>query len=383
VSRTRVLLRIAALSAFALAFGILNSNAQEFRAVLTGQVTDSSGAIISNATIKAVDASSGASYTGKTSSKGVYYIPYVLPGTYTVTATGQGFKTAVQDKVLLLASQTFNQNFKLDVGSVAQQVVVTSAPPQLETANGSGGTLIDSRTLSNVPLNGGQSYMLIGTTPGSQFTTTSFGPGVGNSGTRGWDVTNSYTIGGGIVGNNQFTLNGTNITSQTGYGNHNPGEWTVSPNMDSIQEVNVMSTTYDARYGRTSGGTVNVVTKSGENQFHGDARYAYEGALMNANTFTNNLTDTPRQGEVQNQWWITAGGPIIKNRLFFFFGFEGYRQSIAGTLLTNVPPAYLRPGYNGNSGVDFSLVQQMDPQEFPNGLPIYQPGQPIALTEAQ
>ena len=347
--------------------------------MLTGQVTDPSGAVIANATIEAVDATSGTSYTGKTSSKGVYYIPYVLPGTYTVSATGQGFKTAVQDKVLLLASETFNQNFKLEVGSVAQQVVVSSAPPQLETANGSGGTLIDSRTLSNVPLNGGQSYMLIGTTPGSQFTTTSFGPGVGNSGTRGWDVTNSYTIGGGIVGNNQFTLNGTNITSQTGYGNHNPGEWTVSPNMDSIQEVNVMSTTYDARYGRTSGGTVNVVTKSGGNGFHGDARYAYEGALMNANTFTNNLTNTPRQGEVQNQWWITAGGPILKNKLFFFFGFEGYRQSIAGTLLTNVPPAYLRPGYNGDPDVNFGLVQQMDSQEFPNGLPIYQPGTAYCL----
>ena len=185
--------------------------------------------------------------------------------------------------------------------------------------------------------------------------------------------------GGGTVGNNQFTLNGTNITSQTGTGNHSAGEWTVSPNIDSIQEVNVMTTTYDARFGRTSGGTVNVVTKSGGDHFHGDVRYAYEGAFMNANTFTNNLTGTPRQGEVQNQFWITAGGPIIKNKLFVFFGFEGYRQSIQNTLLANVPPAFLRPGYNGNAGVDFSLVGKMDPQEFPNGLPIYQPGTAYCL----
>jgi hypothetical protein len=362
-----------------LSLAVLTSHAQDFRAVLTGQVTDPSGAVIRNATITATNVESGTKYTARTTDKGVYYIPYVLPGNYTVTATADGFKTVVQDKVLLLASQTFNQNFKLEVGSVSQQVVVSTAPAQLETSTGSGGTVLDQRELSNVPLSGGQSYMLIGTTPGSQFTTTSFGPGVGNSGTRGWDVTNSYTIGGGIVGNNQFTLNGTNITSQTGYGNHSPGEWTVSPNIDSIQEVNVMTTTYDARYGRTSGGTVNVVTKSGGDQYHGDVKYAYEGALMNANNFTNNLTGTPRQGEVQNQFWITAGGPIIKNKLFVFFGFEGYRQSISGTLLTNVPPAFLRPGYNGNSGVNFGLVQQMDPQEFPSGLPIYQPGTAYCL----
>jgi hypothetical protein len=348
-------------------------HAQEFRAVLTGQVTDPSGAFIKNATITAVNTDSGTPYTATVSTKGVYYIPYVLPGTYTVTATADGFKTAVQDKVLLLASQTFSQDFKLEIGLVTQQVVVSTAPPQLETANGSGGTLIDARTLENVPVNGGQSYMLIGTTPGSQFTTTGFGA-AGNSGTRGWDVTNSYTVGGGVVGNNQFTLNGTNITSQTAYGNHSAGEWTVSPNMDSIQEVNVMTTTYDARYGRTSGGTINVVTKGGGNDFHGSARYGYEGAFMNANTFTNNLTDTPRQGEVQNQFWITAGGPVIKNKLFFFFGFEGYRQTLSGTTLKNVPPAFLRPGYNGNAGVDFGLVQQLDPQEFPNGIAIFQPG---------
>ena len=344
-------------------FAVLDAMAQEFRAVLTGQVTDPSGAIITEATITAINVDSGTSYSGKVSDKGVYYIPYVLPGTYTVTAQATGFKTAVQDKVLLLASTTFTQNFRLEIGSVSEHVEVNTAPPELETSTASNNTVLDQRELEGVPLNGGQAYMLIGTTPGSQFTTTHFGPG-GDSGTRGWDVTNSYTIGGGIVGNNQFTLNGVNITSQTGYGNHSPGEWTVSPNIDSIQEVNVMTTTYDARFGRTSGGTINVVSKAGGEHYHGDVRYAYEGGFMNANTFQNNLSDTPRQGEVQNQFWITVGGPIIKNKLFFFFGFEGYRQSIASTLLTNVPPAFLRPGYNGNAGVDFSLVQQMDPSRI-------------------
>ena len=168
----------------------VNLDAQEFRAVLTGQVTDSSGAVIHNATVKAVENSTGTTYTNKTSDRGDYYIPYVLPGTYKVSAEANGFKTAVQDNVLLTASQTFGQNFKLEVGAVSERIEVTAAPPELETASGSGGTVIDARQLEGVPLNGAQVYMLLGTTPGSQFTQTSFGTG-GYSGTRGWDVTNS------------------------------------------------------------------------------------------------------------------------------------------------------------------------------------------------
>jgi Carboxypeptidase regulatory-like domain len=358
---------------------VFSSSAQDFRATLTGLVTDPSGATVPGAKVTAVNSASGTSYKATTGAGGNYFIPYVLPGMYTVSVDAKGFKTSVQDKVLLQNSTTFNQNFKLTVGSIDQQVVVTTAPPLLETSTGSGGTVIDSREIQNVPLNGGQSYMLIGTTPGSQFTTTSFGPGVGNSGTRGWDVTNSYTVGGGIVGNNQFTLNGTNITSQTAYGNHSAGEWTVSPNIDSISEVNVMTQTYDARYGRTSGGTINVSTQGGGEQYHGSVHYSYEGGFMNANTFQNNLTGTPRNGEVQNQFWITGGGPIIRHKLFGFFAFEGYRQSLAGTTEENVPPAFLRPGFNGNPGVDFGLIGVMDASQFPMGNPIFQPGTAYCL----
>src|SRR5882762_10485235 len=106
---------------------------QEFRSVLTGQVTDPSGAVIRGATVTAVENSTGTSYTNITTDKGIYYIPYVLPGTYTVTAKAKGFKIFVQDNVLLTASQTFAQNFKLEVGAASEKVEVTAAPPELET----------------------------------------------------------------------------------------------------------------------------------------------------------------------------------------------------------------------------------------------------------
>jgi hypothetical protein len=357
----------------ALIFALATCHAQEFRATLTGQVSDPSGALVPGTTVTATNVDSGTTYKGKTTAKGVYYINYVLPGVYTIVAEANGFKTAKQDAVTLLTAQTFNQNFTLSVGGSGETVEVTTAPAQLETTTGSGGTVLGERELQNVPLNGGQSYALIGTTPGSQVTSQA-GPG-GNSGTRGWDVSSSYSLGGGVSGTNQFTLNGANITSQFSYDNHSAGEWTVSPNIDSVQEVNVMTQTYDARFGRTSGGTINVDTKSGGEQYHATAHYAYEdGGIFGANTNQNIINDVPRQQQVQNQFWITAGGPIIKKRLFIFFGFEGYRQSIAGSTLINVAPAYLRPGFNGNAGVDFSLIQTYDSADFPNGIPIYQPG---------
>lgn len=342
------------------------SPAQEFRATLTGQITDPSGAVVAKAKVTATNNDTGSTYTAPTSNAGVYYIPYVLPGTYTVKVEAEGFKNAIQDKVLLLAGKYFGQNFKLELGSFHDTVEVRDAPPMLETANGSGGTILDERTLQNVPVAGRQVYNLIGTTPGSQQ--------VSGGGNRSFDNSNAYIIGGGVsptgqdnTGNsggfNQFTLNGTNITQQISYGNQGAGSWNVSPTLDSVQEVNVMSDTYDARYGRTNGGTVNVVTKNGTNQFHGELIENYnDGSLFDANTTTNVfISGLPTQQQVINQFGGNVGGPIIKNKVWFFGSFEGYRQSTFNTVTGNVPPAYLRPGYQGNPGVDFGLVATMDP----------------------
>ena len=348
------------------------SLAQEFRATLTGQVTDASGAIVPKAKVKAVNNETGSTYTAETSDAGVYYIPYVVPGKYTVSVTAPDFKTAVQDNVLLLAGKYFGQNFTLQVGAINEKVEVTAEPPMIETANGSGGTILDERTLQNVPVSGRQVYNLISTTPGSQQV---------GGGNRAFDNSNAYIIGGGVsptgqdnTGNsggfNQFTLNGTNITQQISYGNQGAGGWNVSPTLDSVQEVNVMADTYDARYGRTTGGTVNVVTKNGTNAFHGELVENYnDGHLFDANSMTNVfISGLPTQQQVINQFGVTVGGPIIKNKIWFFASFEGYRQSTFNTVTGNLPPAYLRPGYNGNPGVDFGLVAAMDPGLLSGGV---------------
>ncbi len=324
--------------------------AQEFRATLTGQVTDPTGALVAQAEVQAVNRDTKQAYTTTTTDKGVYFVPYVLPGTYTVSASAKGFKTQVQGDVTLVAGQSRGLNFNLAVGTATETVEVSGEAPLIETANGSGGTVLDQRQLADLPLNGRQVYTLLGTTPGSQFLQTQFGA-QGYSGTRGWDVSNNYTLGGGVQGYQQFTLNGTNITLQN---NGNQGTWEIAPNIDALQEVNVMTTTYDARYGRTGGGTVNMVTKSGTNQYHGSAYDYLENGALNANNFENNLNGLPRQNVHQNQFGGTFGGPVKKDKIFFFGSYEQYIENIPFTTVTSVPPAYLRPSSANGGAVDFT-----------------------------
>jgi hypothetical protein len=324
--------------------------AQEFRGTITGTIADPSGARVSGVEVQAVNDATQQSYTTKTTDSGVYLIPYVLPGTYTITVKTPGFKSDVQKNLVIEGGVTRSLDLTLQLGTATETIEVTGEPPLLETATGSGNAVITQRELENVPLNGRQIYTLLGTIPGSQFLQTQFGA-QGYSGTRGWDVSNNYTIGGGVQGYQQFLLNGTNVSLQN---NGNQGSWEFAPNIDALQEVNVMTPTYDARYGRTGGGTVSMITKSGTNKFHGDAYEYFENGDLNANNFENNLNGIPRQNLHQNQFGGTFGGPIKKDKIFFFGSYEQYIEGIPFTTVTSVPPAYLRPGGSNSQGVNFT-----------------------------
>ena len=323
---------------------------QEFRATLTGTITDPSSAVVPGAKITAVNQDTKQKYASSANTKGEYFIPYVLPGTYSITVSADGFRTKVQDGVVLEANQTIGLDFKLEVGTSAQTVEVTESIPLLESESGSNNTVISDREIEDSPLNGRQIYMLLGTTPGSEFLQTQFGSS-GYSGTRGWDNSNNYTLGGGVQGYQQFMINGSNITVQTSYQSQGQGTWEIAPNVDALQQVNVMTTTYDARYGHTGGGTVNMVVKSGTNAYHGTAYDYLENGHLNANTFQNNLTGFPRSMVHQNQFGGTLGGPLKKNKIFLFGSYEGYRQAIPFTTIVSVPQASIHPTA---SGADFN-----------------------------
>jgi carboxypeptidase family protein/TonB-dependent receptor-like protein len=324
--------------------------AQEFRGLIVGQVTDSAGSVLPNAAITAVREGSAQTYTDQTNSGGNFSIPYVLPGTYTIRVEAPGFKKAVREGVILEVAGKINLNFMLEVGSVSETVTVQAGAELVNTADASGGTVVNHELIQNLPLNGRQIYQLLQLTPGVRFTQQTFGPG-GFSGTRGWDETNAYVINGVPGTYNQFTLNGAPITQQT---STNSGSWEIAPNVDAVQEFKIMTNTYDAQYGRAGGGTINTILKSGTKSIHGTAFDFWRNSIMDANTFQLNASRTKKQPHNQHQFGGTVGGPIPfigKDKTFFFFSFEGWREVLPNGFVTSTPAPNLRPRADGS--VDF------------------------------
>ncbi|HEV2710947.1 MAG TPA: TonB-dependent receptor [Edaphobacter sp.] len=321
----------------------LPGSAQEFRGTISGKITDSSGAVIPNATIVAVGPTH--TYNAKSGSGGGFTIPFVQPANYDVTITAAGFKSELRPRVLIDINTRINLNVALQVGETTQTVTVTSsAGLTLNTEDASGGTIMDPEKVQNLPLNGRQAYMLLSLTPGTQFTQTQFGAS-GYSGTRGWDESNAYSINGQSGSFNQFSLNGAPVSQQNGGGS---GTWNIAPNIDAIDEFKVMTNTYDAQYGRFAGGTVNTVLKSGTRHFHGTAFDFWRNSVLDSNTFTLNQQNAKKPFHNEHQFGGTIGGPIWKDKAFFFFSFEGWREVLPGSMVTTVPALDMYPDANGN-----------------------------------
>ncbi len=321
--------------------------AQDFRATISGQTTDRSGAAVVNVLVTAVNNESGQTYTARSNADGIYSIPLVLPGVYSVTAEAPGFNRVLQRNVTLHIADKLALNFAMQVGTVQQEVTVSATQEVVERSTASRGQVFDSTKTQNLPLNGRQSYMLMSLSAGVQFNQTQFGS-QGFSGTRGWDVNGSYSMNGGWQGLNQFLLDGAPISTN--------GSWQVSPNVDAIQEFKVMTNTYDAQYGRTGGGTVNTSIKAGGNGMHGTLFDYIRNSVLDANTSQNNLVGAPRGKHIVNDFGGTVGGPIQKDKTFYFFSYEGWRERVPFPVVSSTIPDYLRPRADGS--VDLSSLAQ-------------------------
>ena len=312
--------------------------AQDFRATVSGQVTDKSGAAIAGARVTATQRSTNQKTTQVSNAEGSYTLTALLPSVYDIEVEATGFKRAKKADLTLLDSDKIVLPFQLEVGEVNQEVTVTATSDVLATGDASGGVNFDSTLTSELPLNGRQVYMLMSLSPGVMFTQEQFGAS-GYSGTRGWDVSSAYVMNGGVSGTNSFTMNGAP--------NSLTGTWQLAPNVDAIQEFKVQTNTYDASMGRTGGGSVNTVIKSGSNAWHGTLFDFIRNSILDANYTQNNQVvpnGAPRGKHITHQFGGTLGGPVRKDKDFVFFSFEGFHEIVPFPVTATVPPADARDG---------------------------------------
>jgi Carboxypeptidase regulatory-like domain/TonB-dependent Receptor Plug Domain len=316
--------------------------AQEYRGTIFGQVADTSKAAVPNATVTAVGPQQ--TYSTRTGADGDYILPLVQPGTYTVSAQATGFAREIQQNVIIDVAGKVNLNLTLQIGSTSQSVTVQANQVGADLADASVSSVMDPEKVQNLPLNGRQVYMLMPLTPGFQFTTTTFGA-TSNSGTRGWDESNAYSVNGQPGTYNQFLLNGAPITEQ---GGSSAGTWNIAPSIDAVQEFKVMTTTVDAQYGRAGSGIMNIILKSGTPSFHGTLYDFWENSLMEANSYELDQEGTPKEYHNQHQFGGTIGGPFLKKNAYFFFSFEGWREVLPNGIVTSVPTPDMYPSADGS-----------------------------------
>src|SRR4051812_22260519 len=319
----------------ALMFCLLPSaSAQSTSGRIIGRVADSTGAVVSGVTITLVNDATGVSRNTKTNDTGDYTFIEVAPATYHVEYTLQGFKKDVATNVIVDVNQVLTLNATLQPGATQETVEVTSQAPLVDTTSTQLGAVVDDHTVSQLPLNARDTYQFLQLQPGVMSTV-----GSSNSIAYGSDRAGAVSVNGGRGRANNFSVNGGDANDQF------VNLPTVQPSPDSIAEFRVLTNTFDAEYGRNSGSVVNVITKSGTNDWHGNLYEFFRNTKLNANPYCAadiSLCDKPQFN--QNQFGGTFGGPIKKDRTFFFTSYEGrrIRQGIRSPLVT-VPTSTERP----------------------------------------
>ena len=323
---------------------VVPCNAQQQTAQLAGRITDTSGAAVPGASVVIADTSRGIVQKTKSNAQGEYLIPLLPPSDhYTLTVTRDGFGTSVQRDLSLQIAQTATVNVALEVGNVVQTVNVSSAPPLLDTQTSSIGQVISEKTIEDLPLNGRSTFRLIALTPGVVFSN-------GANGQMGDTTVNStfdtqFRINGGRTGSNEFLIDG--IPTATGFFN----QITINPIPDETQEFKVESSNLSAEYGRFSGGVINVSTKSGTNEFHGDVFEFLRNSFFDANDWFDDYHGKAIPHFEMNQFGGVIGGPIRisklydgRDRTFFFFSYQGTRRIKGTPYTTTVPTVPERTG---------------------------------------
>ncbi|MBI4472445.1 MAG: carboxypeptidase regulatory-like domain-containing protein, partial [Acidobacteria bacterium] len=296
-----------------------------FTGTILGVVNDPAGAVVPGALVRVTNIATNETSSATADSFGNYFVPNLRPGTYRVEVEASGFKRLVRESVPLQIDQRARVDVRLELGAMTEVIEVTAAAPVLQTESGSLGQVVDNTKIVNLPLNGRGAFSLIGLIPGVA------------EGTTGSTSGASTRINGGRNRLNEVQLDGVTAINVKG------GGVGYTPMVDALQEFKILTNSFSAEYGRTGGGVIIATIKSGANAFHGTAFEFLRNDVLNARNFFARPADK-KPVLRQNQFGFALGGPIRRDRTFFFADWQGTRIRTASVRTSSVPTSALRNG---------------------------------------
>jgi hypothetical protein len=315
------------------------ASAQTFYGSIVGTVSDATGAVMPGATVIVTDIGTAEKHTAQSNASGDYRFVNLVPSTYSVQVDAKSFKRFVQDKVEVAVDSTIRVDVRMVLGAATETVEVSTDAPILQTESGSLGAEIEGKTVQEMPLNGRNTLNLMELVPGVVPQGNTSGSAAMNNGSSTSSAAwGNYQIGGGMPLQSSMYVDGAPINIM------NKNFTVLVPAQDTIQEFKVETSAASPEFGRFGGGVVNMTTKSGSNAFHGTLYEYLRNNILNANYFYSKRSGAARPQWTQNQYGGTVGGPIWKNKAFFFFAYEQISIRTGVPTLTNVPTAALQAG---------------------------------------
>jgi len=346
--KLRTLLTIIAAATF------LPATAQTSKALVSGIVTDPSGAAVAGAKITITDVQRNQEYKAETNASGVYRIIELTPSVYRVAAEAAGFRQYVLESLPLATQQNATVNIKLEVGAVSEKVQVTATGPLLEASSAALSAVVENRKIVELPLNNRNIYSLLTLVPGITPSTPN------NPESDFFTSTIRFSINGGKESVNDIQLDGVSAMVQSDI----QGIYGASaiPSVEGIQEFRVQTNSYTAEYGRSGGGQVTMITKSGTNQFHGSAFEFLRNSAMDSKAFFLNRNNLPKASLQQHQYGASVGGRVIKDKTFFFVLYEKKLTKSGSLGIFTVPtPAQLGGDFSNTRNANGAIRPIFDP----------------------
>src|SRR5437016_5251836 len=328
--------------------------AQTFQASVSGIVSDPTGAVAAHVKVTVTDTDRGVSFTATSNQDGVYLINNLIPSTYRVTAEATGFQTYQMNSFPLTAKQAAVLNITLQLGSTTQTVEVLSTAQMVDPSNATLGGVVNNKSIVDLPIINRNVLTLMALQPGVQPSTQN------NYSSNFFTSAIRYSFNGGLESTSDFQQDGISILNQSDI----PGIMglTMLPSVDAVDEMRVQTNSYSASFGRSGGGISTMVTKSGTNGLHGTAFDFLRNNALNANSFFSNRSGAKIAPLHENQFGGSLGGPIIKNKTFFFGVFERDINNAGAFSLFTVPTAAERGGdFSGDLNAKGQLKTIYDP----------------------